>query len=428
MALDPSIILRGQPLDVVGAMRQGNAAAMETNQMRQQNALANVYQTQGAGLLAGDQGALNALAGVDPAAAFNMRGAQQDFQMNARKMEILNAEEKRAIADAAAQMDAAQKEAAIAQTRKSVFQMIAAPTPEAFDQMAQAAGKPELVGQFENRKMLGAQYITEVSDLFKLVDGPEAPKPLSGQGKFAADQAAGFIPPDATYDSGGTTVNMGGGSDKQIFDTLVADRDIARSVVSGYAGLAEAKKAVDSGIISGFGADQVLALQKVGAAIGVADPTIIQNTETFRSAIAPQVAAMLKATAGTANLSNADREFAEKAAGGNINLDAGTIKRLLGIMETAARTSIEGYQRKLDAIYPDTPQFARERAIFAIPAPDFSAGSSGLPEQTDQAGSTPANIPTGALDLLKQNNTPEYRQFFDEVFGAGAAAQILGGN
>lgn len=194
MALDPSIILRGQPLDVVGAMRQGNAAAMETNALRQNNQLADVYRTQGAGLLAGDQGALNALAGVDPAAAFSMRGAQQDFQMNARKMEILNAEEKRAIADAAAQMDAAQKEAAIAQTRQSVFQMIAAPTPEAFDQMAQAAGKQELVGQFENRKMLGAQYITEVSDLFKLVDGP---KPADEYERYAREETgAGRQPLD----------------------------------------------------------------------------------------------------------------------------------------------------------------------------------------------------------------------------------------
>lgn len=170
MALDPSIILRGQPLDVVGAMRQGNAAAMETNALRQQNQLANVYQTQGAGLLAGDQGALNALAGVDPAAAFNMRGAQQDFQMNARKMEILNAEEKRAIADAAAQMDAAQKEAAIAQIEDAVKMGLAIQSPEQWDAMM-AQNAPDLVGQFGNRQALAQKYMT-MAEALKASQGP----------------------------------------------------------------------------------------------------------------------------------------------------------------------------------------------------------------------------------------------------------------
>lgn len=170
--LDASLILAGRPLDVVGAMRQGNAAAMETNALRQQNQLANVYQTQGAGLLAGDQGALNALAGVDPAAAFNMRGAQQDYAMNARKMEILNAEEKRAIAQAAAQMDAAQKEAAIAEIEGAVKMGLAIQSPEQWDAMM-AQNAPELVGQFANRQALAQKYMT-MAEALKASQGPAA--------------------------------------------------------------------------------------------------------------------------------------------------------------------------------------------------------------------------------------------------------------
>lgn len=194
MALDPSIILRGQPLDVVGAMRQGNAAAMETNALRQQNQLADVYQTQGAGLLAGDQGALNALAGVDPAAAFNMRGAQQDFAMNARKMEILNAEEKRAIADAAAQMDAAQKEAAIAQIEDAVKMGLAIQSPEQWDAMM-AQNAPELVGQFGNRQALARKYMT-MAEALKASAPAERPAPMTDQGKMTADMQNGWVTPE----------------------------------------------------------------------------------------------------------------------------------------------------------------------------------------------------------------------------------------
>lgn len=237
MALDPSIILRGQPLDVVGAMRQGNAAAMETNALRQQNQLADVYRTQGAGIMRGDQNALAGLAAIDPGLAQGFQMNSQTMAQNTRTMEILNAEEKRAIADAAAQMDAAQKEAALAQARQEVFQIIAAPTPELFDQMVTQAGKPELVGQFENRKMLGAQYITDVADVFALVDGP---KPADEYERYAQEEtSAGRQPLDrigfeqakkgkgmsytTTNPDGTTTTFSMGGSAKDPSNPTVGD-------------------------------------------------------------------------------------------------------------------------------------------------------------------------------------------------------------
>jgi hypothetical protein len=75
MALDPSIILSGRGVDVAGAMSAGNALATQTNALRQQNALTDLYKTQGAGLVAGDQGAVNALAAIDPNAALGIKDA-----------------------------------------------------------------------------------------------------------------------------------------------------------------------------------------------------------------------------------------------------------------------------------------------------------------------------------------------------------------
>ena len=198
------------------------------------------------------------------------------------------------------------------------------------------------------------------------------------------------------------TVNSGGGSDKQVFDTMAASAESARSAVTGLRALQEAKAALDGGIISGAFADNILALQKIGASFGVVDPATIQNTETFRSAIAPQIAAMLKATVGSAQISNADREFAEKAAGGSITLDEGSIRRLVAIMEKGSRAAVESHIERLNAVYPETPEgtYNRERALFGISVPEPvtevpGSGSPGTPPAP--AGSTPSPQPAAPL-------------------------------
>lgn len=175
--------------------------------------------------------------------------------------------------------------------------------------------------------------------------------------------------------AGASSVNVGGGSDKQIFDTVEKSADAARSAATGLNAVREARAAVKGGAFLGAGADTKLALQKIGATLGVADPSKIVNTETFRSAIAPAVASLLKSTVGSANISNSDREFAEKAAGGSISLDEGTITRLLDIMERGNVTILEGHQKRMDAIYPDDVANKRERALFGVPMPAAPAAA-----------------------------------------------------
>lgn len=200
----------------------------------------------------------------------------------------------------------------------------------------------------------------------------------------------------------------GGGSDKQIFDTVDESYKSARTAATGLAGLSEAKKALDGGIVSGAGADVRLGLQKVGAFLGVSDPAAIQNTETFRAAIAPQVAAMIKATVGTANISNSDREFAEKAAGGNINLDAGSIRRLVDIMERAGSGIVKAHNNRLDAVYPNDPKFKRERALFSVPMQAAPAAPQQPSSVKPQA--MPRRAPDGNLYVPDPDRPGKYLQ------------------
>lgn len=178
---------------------------------------------------------------------------------------------------------------------------------------------------------------------------------------------------------GNVTMNAGGGSDKQIFDTFDERAKEARAVATGLVGLRNAREALQGagGVITGAGADARLSLQKVGSLLGVSDPTAIQNTETFRAAIAPQIASVLKSTVGTANISNSDRTFAEKAAGGSIELDQGSINRLLNIMEKASIARLQDHQEQLDVVYPDPTANKRERALFGVKVPTSAAPPAG---------------------------------------------------
>lgn len=183
---------------------------------------------------------------------------------------------------------------------------------------------------------------------------PDAPLMMSPDGK------------PSILSDGKTTVNLGGGSDKQIFDETKARADAARAARTGLSALNEAQQALP-GAITGAAANERLALQKIGSLFGIGDTSAISDTETFQSAIAPQVAAMMKATVGSTQISNADREFAEKAAGGAITLDAQSIQRLINIMRVANSEIVRGFNADLDKIYPEGQGFDRERALFRVP-------------------------------------------------------------
>jgi len=199
--------------------------------------------------------------------------------------------------------------------------------------------------------------------------------------------------------AGASQVNVnGGGTDKQIFDETKARADAARAANVGLSAINTAQEALP-GAITGAAANERLGLQKVAALFGVGDTSAIADTETFRSAIAPQVAAMMKATVGSTQISNADREFAEKAAGGSITLDAQSIQRLLNIMRAANSEIVRGFNKSLDKVYPDGQGFERERALFDVPnASKFYSAPIGpeMPEQTvDPANPQPGDTVLG---------------------------------
>src|SRR6056297_2286036 len=88
MALQPSIILSGQVPDTVNTLARSTQAARLANTNQRENALAQVYQQHGPGILAGEEGALNALAQQDLTQAVNIQQTQQSGQRQDQEFQL----------------------------------------------------------------------------------------------------------------------------------------------------------------------------------------------------------------------------------------------------------------------------------------------------------------------------------------------------
>lgn len=179
MALDPNIILRGQPVNALGAMAGGLQLADAHNQIRQDNALRSLYQQHGAGIAQGDPTAINALAaGGFPAEALNvqqthqgmaatdlgmentrlgMEATRQGMQHADERLELARQEAARLAASEAAKLTAAEREAQAERTKNAIIGASAAQTPEQWDRFVTENGVPQLAGRFADRDMILAQ-------------------------------------------------------------------------------------------------------------------------------------------------------------------------------------------------------------------------------------------------------------------------------
>lgn len=173
MAYDSRIILAGQSPDIMGAVTSGNQAAAQTNALRTSNQLAELYRTQGAGILSGDQNALNALAGIDPNAALGIQGTQlgmsatrQNMAMAQEEMQMRRDQIKAEAERMAATMTAEQRAAEAAKIETGVKAASTATTPEQWDAIVTQFGVPDLVGQFGMKDALLTSY-ADVADILK---------------------------------------------------------------------------------------------------------------------------------------------------------------------------------------------------------------------------------------------------------------------
>jgi hypothetical protein len=209
--------------------------------------------------------------------------------------------------------------------------------------------------------------------------------------------------------AGATTVNLpaqekafemelGKGQSEEIIKSRNAAKDARSILQTNEVG----RNILNSGTITGAGADFFVglnqALKTAGIDAGYADASA--NSQAYGAAMASNVGKLIKQYGAGTGLSDADREYATKAAAGSIKMDEKAIRKVLDINDRAARYVINEHNKNVEGIKTNIP-LKVELPIAEIVAPSQAA-----------------------IDMLKKD--PKLKAQFDAKFGKGAADKALG--
>lgn len=403
---------------IVNALAQGQQAAAQRNELSRMNALAQLYQAQGAGILAGEQGALNALAQFDPAAALGIQDTRQgmdarNLQMQATRQDMRVQAER--WANELSEQDRTEAREGIA---RAIMMMEDANTPEAWDSMAEQLGKPELVGQFAMRdqRLMEVLPFAEALDVYNSRN--TQPDPQSAIAKLQQDYNAGLITEEQL----------------QIGMQNLAPSGMAVSVTPGGGVTVSQGPGVQGAVNIPERQSQI---QLFGTMMDVSAPVINRIEETYNPANLQDATARAFGVPGNFFQSQDGQQYAAAAsawAEGALRLATGAAAQPAEIERiTQTYFAIPGdtaetvaFKRQLRAAY--------ENAIVAASGGNFQPGAAELPPdplefageepvaQTQGAQITPQMVPTMSEEALAEYlTTTNPRDIPDDVWAAISA-------
>ena len=115
-------------------------------------------------------------------------------------------------------------------------------------------------------------------------------------------------------------------------------------------GVQNAKRLLDEGVVTGAGADFLVSFGKGLERLGFNLGDELDNSQAFLAAQASQVANIIKQFGAGTGLSDADREFATKAAAGDIAMSEDAIREIIRINESAYRNVVKDFNKSVDEI------------------------------------------------------------------------------
>jgi hypothetical protein len=187
--------------------------------------------------------------------------------------------------------------------------------------------------------------------------------------------------------SGATSVQVSTGPQEKAFesalgkgqaDKVLADKAVADDAVSIIETARRGRELLSGPIITGFGAEFLTA---AGSALNQAGFSFaadsVANTQAFAANMAQNVAKIIKQFGAGTGLSNADREYAEKMAGGKVSLDKAALLKILEINERAAKNVINRHTKHVEGIKTTIP--VRVELPSEIAAPSGTAAPAGRP-------------------------------------------------
>lgn len=129
---------------------------------------------------------------------------------------------------------------------------------------------------------------------------------------------------------------------------LVKEHKDVQGAAAGLENLYEARKLLDAGMITGTGAEWMTNFGNfLNSRLGVEfDTDAVANTQAYSAMMGRQVGEVIKQFGSGTGLSDADRDYAEKIAGGKIGLNEKAIRKILDINERAYKNVITRFNEK----------------------------------------------------------------------------------
>lgn len=132
---------------------------------------------------------------------------------------------------------------------------------------------------------------------------------------------------------------------------IAKQQEEAESAASTINVVHNARRELDKGIFTGFGANVALGVGRMLSQAGfkaAEDP--VANTQAYAAYTGNLVGQIIKQFGAGTGLSDADREYAQKIAGGDIKLDEKALRRLLDLNEKGLRIIVQRYKKKAKQI------------------------------------------------------------------------------
>jgi hypothetical protein len=189
----------------------------------------------------------------------------------------------------------------------------------------------------------------DIANLRKQPQTPEIKEEIAGLERMIAGAEKGK----------GTTLTIGGqekefekelgkGQAKELLESRTRAED-AREILST---VKIGRDILKSGAITGAGADFFVGLNQALKTAGVkttsSDAAV--NSQAYAATMANNVGKLIKQFGAGTGLSNADRDYAEKMAGGKISLDKKALEKILDIQDRAAQNVIKRHNEKVKGI------------------------------------------------------------------------------
>lgn len=175
---------------------------------------------------------------------------------------------------------------------------------------------------------------------------------------------------------------------------IMADKNAAEDAVSIIETARRGRELLSGPMITGFGAEFLTSL---GSALNQAGFSFaadsVANTQTYASNMAQNVAKLIKQFGAGTGLSNEDRNYAEKMAGGKISLDKPALLKILEINERAATNVINRHNKNVEGVKTNIP--------LRVELPPAIQPNTGTILSAPSAGQRPSGV--GADWTLKQD-------------------------